>query len=394
MLPLATRMSAIQPSPTLAIDNRAKKLKAEGGDIINFSAGEPDFDTPTYIKEAAIKAIHDGRTRYTAVTGILPLREAITVKFAEDNQLNYTPEQILVSTGAKQCLFNAIMALISKDDEVIIPAPYWVSYPDMVKLADGIPVIIPSSIEQHYKINALQLEEAITDKTKMVILNSPNNPSGMVYSREELASLAEVLMRHPNIIILTDDIYETILWSGQPFVNIVNACPALYDRTLVVNGMSKAFAMTGWRLGYVAGAKSLIDAMAIIQSQSTSNTCSISQYAGLAALTGSKQSIHDMVEAYYQRQRVVYDALSQIPGVRSIASQGTFYSLPDVSDYLKTHPSIDNDIALAELLLTQAGVALVPGSAFGAPGTLRISFATDMATINDGLNRIQTILKG
>lgn len=392
MIRLATRINAIKPSATFAIDARAKQLQAAGGDIINLGVGEPDFDTPQFIKDAAIKAMRDGHTRYTQVNGILKLREAIVAKFSRDNQLDYTPEQILVSTGAKQCIYNAIQALINPGDEVIIPAPYWVSYPDMTLLAEGVPVIIKTDIHQHYKISADELAAAITPKTKMIILNSPNNPSGMVYSREELAALGEVLLRHPDIVILTDDIYEPILWTGQPFVNIVNACPDLYERTLVVNGASKTYAMTGWRLGYVAGHKSLITAMATMQSQSTSNTNSITQYAALAALTGDQRCVHEMVDAYRQRQQLVFTALERMPGFRCLPSQGTFYSLPDVSDYLSQHPDIGDDFNLAEYLLTQAGVALVPGSAFGTPNTIRLSYAASVETLKDALERMYTVL--
>lgn len=392
MIRLATRINAIKPSATFAIDARAKQLQAAGGDIINLGVGEPDFDTPQFIKDAAIKAMRDGHTRYTQVNGILKLREAIVAKFSRDNQLDYTPEQILVSTGAKQCIYNAIQALINPGDEVIIPAPYWVSYPDMTLLAEGVPVIIKTDIHQHYKISADELAAAITPKTKMIILNSPNNPSGMVYSREELAALGEVLLRHPDIVILTDDIYEPILWTGQPFVNIVNACPDLYERTLVVNGASKTYAMTGWRLGYVAGHKSLITAMATMQSQSTSNTNSITQYAALAALTGDQRCVHEMVDAYRQRQQLVFTALERMPGFRCLPSQGTFYSLPDVSDYLSQHPDIGDDFNLAEYLLTQAGVVLVPGSAFGTPNTIRLSYAASVETLKDALERMYTVL--
>ncbi len=392
MIDLATRMHAIKPSPTFAIDTRAKKLQAAGGDIINLGVGEPDFDTPQFIKDAATKALRDGYTRYTPVAGILSLREAIVAKFARDNQLQYSPEQILVSTGAKQCIYNAIQALINPGDEVIIPAPYWVSYPDMVLLAEGSPVILKADIYQQYKISAEQLAQAITPKTKMVILNSPNNPSGMVYSREELADLAQVLLAHPNIVILTDDIYEPILWTGQPFVNIVNACPDLFDRTLVVNGASKAYAMTGWRMGYVAGDVALINAMATMQSQSTSNTNTITQYAMLAALTGDQQCVKDMTNAYYERQQIVHNGLKRMPGFYCLPSQGTFYSLPDASEYLSQHPDIGDDLNLAELLLTKAGVALVPGSAFGAPGTIRLSYAASVHTLKDALERMYAVL--
>lgn len=389
---LADRMKAIKPSSTFAIDTRVKQLQAAGGDIINLGVGEPDFDTPAHIKEAAAKAMREGYTRYTPVAGILRLREAIVDKFQRDNQLSYAPEQILVSNGAKQSIFNAMQALINPGDEVLIPAPYWVSYPDMALLAGGVPVIINSSIATHYKLTPEALSAHITPKTKLLILNSPNNPSGMVYTKEELAALAQILLEHPQIMIISDDIYEQVRWTGQDFVNIVNACPALYARTLVVNGMSKAYAMTGWRMGYMAGEKSLINAMTTVQSQSTSNANSITQYAALAALNESQQCVDDMRQAYHQRYQAVHAGLNRIPGFSCPASQGAFYCLPDVSACLREHPGLSDDFDLAELLLSRAGVAVIPGSAFGMPNTIRLSFAADIQALNEALIRIHTVL--
>lgn len=391
---LADRIHRIKPSPTLAISAKAQALKASGHDIINLSVGEPDFDTPDFIKEAAIKAIRDGFTKYTAVDGTPGLKQAIINKFTRDNQLSYEPQQILASTGAKQCLYNLMQALLNKGDEVIIPAPYWVSYPDMVLLADGIPVYIHATIEQHYKISPEQLAAAITPKTKLLILNSPSNPSGMCYSAEELAQLAQVLLEHPKIKIVTDDIYEPILWSPAPFVNIINVCPELYERTVVINGVSKAYSMTGWRLGYAAGDAKIINAMKDIQSQSTSNPCSITQVAAQAALEGDQSCITIMRQSYKERHDYVYRALQEIPGIRCIPADGTFYSFPDCNLLIERLSTISNDLELADFLLQKAKIALVPGSAFGNNGCLRISFATSMTHLTNALFRFKQAVHG
>lgn len=390
---LSLRVNAIKPSATLAIDAKAKKMQAEGGDIINLGVGEPDFDTPAHIKEAAIKALRDGKTKYTAVPGIPELRQAIADKFARENQLRYTSEQVIVSNGAKQSIYNCVQALINPGDEVIVPCPYWVSYPDIVTLAEGVPVFIETGATQQFKITAEQLEAAITPKTKLLILNSPSNPSGMVYSAEELTALAQVLVRHPQVLIASDDMYEHIIWTHYPFQNIVNVCPELHDRTIVINGVSKAYAMTGWRIGYAAGPKEIIAAMIKVQSQSTSNPNSIAQYATLAALTQDQSFIGDMVKAFKARHDVVYQALININGVHCLPSQGTFYSFPDISATLAhVDNGLQNDIQLADYLLTHAGVAVVPGSAFGTPGCIRLSFATSMEQLEDALQRISTVL--
>lgn len=384
---LAKRVQKVKPSPTLAVAAKATQMRAQGHDVINLGTGEPDFDTPSYIKEAAIIAINQGHTKYTAVDGIPELKEAIKNKFKRDNKLDYQANQILVSVGGKQSCYNLCQALLNPGDEVIIPAPYWVSYPDMVLLADGVPVIIATTPAQRYKINAQQLEAAITPKTRMIFLNSPSNPSGVAYTLDELKALGEVLKKHPQIVIATDDMYEHIIWS-QPFVNILNACPELYERTVVLNGVSKAYAMTGWRIGYAAGPAPLMNAMKTIQSQSTSNPCSIAQRAAVAALNGGEESVHSMVKAFHQRHDFVADRLHNIPGVEVIPADGTFYIFPSVQTVIEKR-GYANDLEFSEKLLSEVGVALVPGSAFGSEGCIRLSFATSMDILEDALNRLQ-----
>lgn len=383
----------IQPSPTLAITNKAAELRAAGKDIIGLGAGEPDFDTPEHIKQAAITAINQGFTKYTAVDGTPSLKAAIIDKFKSDNGLNYKPDQILVSCGGKQSFFNLSLALLNQEDEVIVPAPYWVSYPDIVKAANATPVILSASQEQQFKLTAQQLDDGITAKTRLVVLNSPSNPTGVAYTKNELAALAEVLQAYPNVLIASDDMYEHIRFNNLPFVNILNACPALYDRTIVLNGVSKAYSMTGWRIGYAAGAAKLIKAMKKIQSQSTSNPTSISQVAAQAALEGEQSCIDTMVVEFKQRHDYVIDQLNLIKGINCIPADGTFYAFPSVHKLIATDSRFNNDIELADFLLNNAGVALVPGTAFGAPGHLRLSFATSMRVLEDALNRIQTALK-
>lgn len=387
---LSQRVNAIKPSPTLAIASQARELKASGQDVIDLSLGEPDFDTPEFIKEAAVKAMQLGHTKYTAVEGTLSLRKAIVNKFATENQLNYSPEQILVSSGAKQSLSNIFEALINPGDEVLIPAPYWVSYPDMVILASGTPVSMPTSMEQKFKITAAQLEKAITPRTRLLILNSPSNPTGIAYTREELEQLGEVLLRYPQVFVVSDDIYEHILWTEQPFLNIVNACPALYNRTLVVNGVSKAYAMTGWRIGYSAGPKWLIDAMKKIQSQTTSGPNSISQDAVEAALSGDQSSVRIMAAEFKKRHDYVTQRINQIPGLRCLVGDGAFYVFICVKEAL--HSGMNNDTEFAKYLLNEAKVAVVPGSGFGAPGHVRISYATSMELLEKALDRIAAAL--
>ena len=386
---LSDRVQRIKPSPTLAITARAAELRAAGKDIIGLGAGEPDFDTPEHIKAAATKAITDGFTKYTAVDGTASQKQAIIDKFSRDNQLNYTANQILVSCGGKQSFFNLTQALLNSGDEVIIPTPYWVSYPDMVLLADGKPVFIEADIKQSFKITATQLEAAITNKTRLVVLNSPSNPSGIAYSQKELAELGQVLLKYPDVLVATDDMYEHILWADEPFSNIVMACPELYAQTIVLNGVSKAYSMTGWRIGYAAGPVNLIKAMKKVQSQSTSNPSSISQVAAEAALTGDQSCVKTMLSAFKERHEYVYQRLNAIEGMNCLPSDGTFYSFPDVRGFIDKIEGVNNDMELSEYLIEKAGVALVPGSAFGSPGYIRISFATSLTVLEDALNRIE-----
>ena len=394
---LSRRVQAIKPSPTLAVTARAAKLKAEGNDIIGLGAGEPDFDTPQHIKDAAIKAINSGFTKYTAVGGTPSLKAAVIAKFKRDNGLDYNAKQMLVSCGGKQSFFNLALAVIDPGDEVIVPAPYWVSYPDIVIIAEGKPVIVEAGIEQGFKMTPAQLKSAITEKTKMVVINSPGNPSGAVYTLDDLQRLGEVLRAHPDILIATDDMYEHIALTDEKFVNILNACPDLYSRTMVLNGVSKAYAMTGWRIGYAAGPEHIITAMENVQSQSTSNPTSISQVAAEAALNGDQGCIAPMLKAFRERHVFVVNALNKIPGLKCLMAGGAFYAFPDARDAIKTlHQkniiSDATDIALSEYLLVKAGVAVVPGSAFGLPGYIRLSFATSMENLAKALERIAKAL--
>lgn len=389
---LSTRVQLIKPSPTLAVTNKANELKAAGKDIIGLGAGEPDFDTPIHIKEAAIKAINEGQTRYTAVDGTPALKKAIIAKFKRENNLSYEANQILVSSGGKQSFFNLSLAMLNPGDEVIIPAPYWVSYPDMVLIAEGKPVILETTLENRFKVSANQIENAITDKTKVVVLNSPSNPTGIAYSLEELKEIGEVLKKYPHIYIVTDDMYEHILWTGSDFINILNACPELYDRTFVLNGVSKAYSMTGWRIGYAAGPEKIIGAMKKIQSQSTSNPCSISQAAAVEALNGPQDCVAEMVVAFKKRHDYLVEALNALPGVECIKGDGTFYAFPNFQGAIDANPNTKDDLDMAEYILSEGGVALVPGSAFGAPGCMRLSFATSMENLEEAITRLKKVL--
>ncbi|WP_338149188.1 pyridoxal phosphate-dependent aminotransferase [Venatoribacter cucullus] len=390
-LQLSDRVQQIKPSPTLAVTKRAAELKAAGKDIIGLGAGEPDFDTPEHIKQAAIEAINKGFTKYTAVDGTPGLKKAIINKLKNDNGLSYEPNQILVSCGGKQSFFNLSLAFINPGDEVIIPAPYWVSYPDMVVVAGGVPVILNTDESTRFKITAAQLDAAITPKTKIVVLNSPSNPSGVAYTADELKALGDVLRKHPHVLVATDDMYEYIWWADFGFENILTVCPDLYDRTIVLNGVSKAYSMTGWRIGYAAGPVKLISAMTKVQSQSTSNPTSISQIAAEAALNGGRDCVTPMVKAFKERHDYVVKTLNEIPGFSCIAADGAFYAYPNVKEAM-AKAGIDNDIDFAEKLLLEAGVALVPGSAFGTPGYMRLSFATSMEVLEDALARIKKAL--
>lgn len=389
---LSQRVQRVKPSSTLAVDARAKALRAAGEDIINLGAGEPDFDTPQHIKAAAAQAIADGQTKYPPVDGTASLKQAVIDKFKRDNDLEYKLDQILVSTGGKQSFYNLAQAMLDEGDEVIIPAPYWVSYPDMVLLADGKPVIVSAGIEQHFKLQPAQLEAAITDKTRLLVLNSPSNPTGVSYRQDELKALAEVLLRHPHVFIATDDMYEHILWTDEPFCNIVTVCPELYNRTIVLNGVSKAYSMTGWRIGYAGGPADLIKAMKKIQSQSTSGACSIAQAAAQAALEGQQKCVADMTDAFKERHDWLVDALNSLPGVTCLPSDGTFYAFPDMRQAMEALGCSD-DIEFTAKLLDEAKVALVPGSAFGAPGHMRLSYATSMEMLESAVSRISNLLR-
>jgi len=386
---LSNRVNAVKPSPTLAITARAAQMRAAGQDIIGLGAGEPDFDTPEPIKQAAIDAINQGFTKYTAVDGIAELKTAIIDKFKRDNDFDYLPEQILVSCGGKQSFFNLAQALLNPGDEAIIPAPYWVSYPDMVLLAEGVPVIVETTQAQQFKITPEQLTASITDKTRLFVINSPSNPTGVAYSENELKALGQVLADYPDIVIATDDMYEHILWQRGSFVNILNACPELYDRTLVLNGVSKAYSMTGWRIGYAAGPASIIGAMRKIQSQSTSNPTSISQKAAVKAICGDQNCIETMLVEFKKRHDFVVKELNTIEGVDCLETDGTFYVFPNVEKLIANLDGVANDLDFSEFLIEKAGVALVPGSAFGCPGHIRISIATSMENLENALARIK-----
>ncbi|GAB7129282.1 pyridoxal phosphate-dependent aminotransferase [Silvimonas sp. JCM 19000] len=394
---LSNRVLAIKESPTLAITAKAGKLKAEGRDVIALAAGEPDFDTPDHIKAAAIEAINKGFTKYTPVSGTPGLKKAIIDKFKRDNGVDYAANQILVSVGGKQSFFNLCQAYINPGDEVIVPAPYWVSYPDIVLIAEGKPVIVQCGIEQGFKLTAAQLEAAITPRTRLVVLNSPSNPTGAVYTLEELKALGAVLKQHPGVLIASDDMYEHVMLGDTRFYNILNACPDLYEQTILLNGVSKAYSMTGWRIGYAAGPAKLIKAMENIQSQSTSNPTSISQVAAEAALVGSQDCIKPMLQAFNQRHEFVVNKFNSIRGLKCLVAGGAFYAFVDAREAIKLLAaegkiSEATDLALGAYLLDTQDVAVVPGSAFGAEGYFRISFATSMGNLEKALGRIEKAL--
>lgn len=393
MSQISEALGRIQPSATLAMTGRVNVLKAQGIDIIGLSAGEPDFDTPDFVKEAAIKAIRDGQTNYTTVDGTAELKEAIAAKFLRDNELTYVPSQISVNSGGKHTLFNALVATIDAGDEVIIPAPYWVSYPDMVNFAGGTPVIVEAGADQNYKITPEQLTAAITPKTKWLILNSPSNPTGAAYSRDELKALGEALLPHQQVMIMTDDMYEHIWYANVPFTTIAQVCPDLYDRTLTVNGCSKAYAMTGWRIGYAGGPDWLIGAMRKLQSQSTSNPSSISQAAAVAALNGPQDFLADRNTAFQARRDLVVSMLNDTPGLNCPTPEGAFYVYPDASELMgKVTPkgeTIKTDEDLINYFLDEAQVAAVHGGAFGLSPAFRVSYATSEEILQEACTRIQ-----
>jgi aspartate aminotransferase len=390
---ISNRVAQIKPPATITVSAKAAELRASGHDIISLGFGEPDFDTPEHIKKAAIDAIWAGETKYPPVDGTVRLKQAIARKFRDENQLEFGAEQIIVSSGAKQSLFNLLVALLNPGDEVILPAPYWVSYPDMVKLAEGQPVILNASLENDYKITAKQLKASLTDRSRLLIINSPSNPTGKIYTASEYRELAAVLVEYPKVMIACDDIYEHIYWGQEPLCTLLNACPELAPRTVIVNGVSKAYAMTGWRIGYAAGPQALITAMRKVQAQVTSGASSISQAAAAAALEGPQDCVDNMRTAYKRRYEYLVDALNGIDGVECPDCDGAFYAFPSFQAVIERMPDIRDDVELAAWMLENAGVAMVPGTAFGAPGHLRLSFATSMENLKTCISRIETALE-
>lgn len=376
----------------MAITALAADLRAQGRDVIGLGSGEPDFDTPEHIKEAGIEAINTGKTKYTAVDGIAELKNAIVGKFKNDNNIDYQTNEILVSCGGKQSFYNLAQAVLDDGDEVVIPAPYWVSYPDIALLAGGIPVFVETTQEQSFRMTAEQLDDAMTEKTRIVVINSPSNPSGQSYTMAEMKALGDVLAQYPDALIATDDMYEHIVWSEKGFSNILNACPELYERTVVMNGVSKAYAMTGWRIGYAGGPQPVIAAMKKIQSQSTSNPTSISQWASTAALTGGNDCIAPMLSAFKERHDFVVSSLNDMNGVSCISGDGTFYAFPNVQAAIDSNSDIGNDVEFSSWVLDKAGVAIVPGSAFGTEGHARLSFATSMENLQKAMSRMTKLL--
>jgi aspartate aminotransferase len=389
---VSRRAQRVKPSPTLAVTALAARLKAEGKDVIGLGAGEPDFDTPAHIAAAGVQAINSGFTRYTNVDGIVELKDAIIAKFKRDNHISYERKQVLVSTGGKQTIFNLCMALLDPGDEVIIPAPYWVSYPDMAMLADGVPVTPYAGPGQGYKITPAQLSAAITPKTRLLLINSPSNPTGAAYTAAEWRGLGEVLLQHPRIVIGTDDMYEKIYWGSEPFASLLTVVPQLYDRTVTINGCSKAYAMTGWRIGYCGGPAELIAAMSTIQGQSTSNPASMCQKAALAALNGDQACVATMNKAFKERHDYFVAALNTLPGVSCRPASGAFYAFANVSQAIGKL-GLKDDNAFAEYLIHKAGVAVVAGSGFGAPGHIRMSFACSRATLEQAISRMRGALE-
>jgi aspartate aminotransferase len=389
--PLSERVIKVKPSATIAISSKAMEMRSAGVDVISMSAGEPDFDTPEYIKDAAKMAMDSGMTKYTQVDGVPDLKQAIINKFSEDNDLIYDPENILVSTGAKQTLYNLFQAILGPGDEVIIISPYWVSYPDMVLLADAKPVIVDTFQENDFALDISALADAINDKTKLVIINSPSNPTGITFSRSDYESIGAILQNHPDVYVATDDMYEYIYWGDEPFISFAQACPSLFDRTITINGVSKSYAMTGWRIGYCGGPSDVIGGMKKVQSQSTSNASSISQAAAIAALNGSKDEIDSMVEQYKLRHDYLCSALNDIDGFKTTPGTGAFYLFPDVMNIIEQKGFAD-DIELSQYLIEKANVAVVPGSAFGSPGYIRLSYATSLELIKEAVNRISNSL--
>jgi aspartate aminotransferase len=386
---ISLRVDQIKPSATIVVTMKSMELKAQGRDIVSLGFGEPDFDTPQHIQEAAIQAIRDGKTRYTQVDGTPELKDAIIRKFRRENELEFTRSQILVSNGAKQSLYNMMVAILNRGDEAVVPAPYWVSYPDMVKLADASPAILSATAEHNFKITARELQNTLNENTRLLILNSPSNPTGKAYSEQEYRELGEVLTEHPKVFIACDDIYEHIYWGDEEYRTFLNACPHLADRTVVVNGVSKAYAMTGWRIGYLAGPEDLVAAMRKVQGQSTSCASSVSQAAALAALDGPQDCLEEMRQQFKRRYEYFHRALNEIPGVSCPEADGAFYAFPSFQGFIDSREDIRDDTELATWLLETVGVATVPGSAFGAPGHLRLSYAASMDYLEEAIERIR-----
>ena len=389
--PISERVRKVKPSATIAISSKAMEMRSAGINVISMSAGEPDFDTPQHIKDAAKAAMDNGMTKYTQVDGVPDLKEAIIKKFRNDNELSYKPENILVSTGAKQTLYNLFQAILGDGDEVIIISPYWVSYPDMVLLADAKPVFVDTFQENNFSLDLNAFSNAINEKTKLVIINSPSNPTGITFSRSDYESIGAILENYPNAYVATDDMYEYIYWGEEPFVSFAQACPALFDRTITINGVSKSYAMTGWRIGYCGGPTDVIGAMKKVQSQSTSNPSSISQAATIAALNGSKDEIYTMVEQYKIRHDYLCSALNAIEGFKTSPGTGAFYLFPDVKNVIEKK-GFSDDVELSEYLIESANVAVVPGSAFGSKGYIRLSYATSLENIKEAVERISKSL--
>ena len=389
---LSDRVKKVKPSATITISAKAMDLRANGIDVISLSAGEPDFDTPEHIKQAAIEAINKGQTKYTQVDGTPELKDAIISKFNRDNNLHYQRENIIVSTGAKQTLYNLFQSVLGSDDEVVIISPYWVSYPDMVILADAKPVIVETHQEDDFNIDMDSFKAALTDKTKLLILNSPSNPTGITYTKEQYESMGKILSDYPNVLIATDDMYEHIYWGNEPFTSFAEVCPNLFDRTITVNGVSKAYAMTGWRIGYCGAPESIVKGMKKVQGQSTSNPSSISQVAAIAALNGSHDVLKMMVDEYKKRHDYLCDALNEINGFNTSPGTGAFYLFPEVRSVIESKGFAD-DIEFSSFLIDQANVAVIPGSAFGAEGSIRISYATSMELLKESISRIKSSLE-
>ncbi|MGN0143520.1 MAG: pyridoxal phosphate-dependent aminotransferase [Clostridium sp.] len=391
---LSNKAGNISPSITLSITAKANELKAQGVDVVSFGAGEPDFNTPENIINAAIKAMHEGKTKYTPAGGILDLKKVICKKFKDDNNLDYSPEQIIISTGAKQCIANTFMAILNPGDEVLIPVPYWVSYPELVKLADGVPVFVETTKENNYKYTVKDLEKAVSDKTKAILINSPNNPTGTIYNKEELEEIAEFAKKH-NLLIVSDEIYEKLIYDGEKHISIASLSKDAYDRTIVINGVSKTYAMTGWRLGYAASPKEITKLMSSIQSHMTSNVNTIAQYAAIEALNGPVEDLRKMIKEFEKRRNFMIDRLNNIDGVSMIRPSGAFYIMVNISSYLNTSfngQEIKDSLDFAKVLLDEEKVAVIPGAGFGLEGYIRLSYATSMDIIEKGINRIEAFL--